>query len=163
MNIRVVLVAALTALSLSACVAYDADIPALYDDPALAALRVQDPFARDPFFVDPVYVLRYDRFGRPFYVSVVPTGPQRFGYWSRGNGRGPSAGGYVGRGRHKEQHTIEDARREPENRLPVDTNPNVGDQCQGENCDVNPPRDQRGDQPGAPVVNVNPDMSVLER
>jgi hypothetical protein len=28
---------------------------------------------------------------------------------------------------------------------------------------VEPPRDQRGDQPGAPVVNVNPDMSVLER
>ena len=68
MNIRVVLVAALTALSLSACVAYDADNPALYDDPALAVLRVQDPFARDPFFVDPVYVLRYDRFGRPFYI-----------------------------------------------------------------------------------------------
>jgi hypothetical protein len=158
MKMRSVGMAVFAALSLSACVAYDVDNPALYDDPALAARRAQDPFARDPFFADPVYVVRYDRFGRPFYVPVAPTGPQRFGYWGGGIGRGPYAGGYGGRGRHKDRPRNEDVQRGPEDRLPVDPNRNVRDECQGENCAVQTPVEQ----PRDPVIDTIPDMSARE-
>jgi hypothetical protein len=167
MKLRTVMAAAFAALSLSACVAYDADNPALNDDPAVAARRAQDPFARDPFFDDPVYVLRYDRFGRPFYVPVAPTGPERYGYWGGGIGRGPSAGGYGGRGRHKEQHRIEDAQRGPGNGMQVDPNRNIREECQDENCGLKPigdqQGDQKGDQPRDPVSDANQDLSARAR
>ena len=157
MKLRTLISATLAALSLGACVAYDADNPALYDDPTLAARRTQDPFARDPFFADPVYVVRYDRFGRPFYVPVAPESIPRRGSWGGGFGGG---GGYGGPARAKQRMTIEDAQYESVNGLRVDANRYVRDECHGENnCDVKASSKKLGD----PDAGAHKDLIVRYR
>lgn len=160
-SLRQLMFAALGAASLSGCVAYDMDNPALYDDPALARRANVDPFANDPFFDRAEYVVRYDRFGRPFYVRrfdgaiiAVPPGP---GF---GPGYGGGYGGPVIVDRPKRRMTIEDAQYESVNGQRIDANRYVRDECDGENnCDVKASNKKFGD----PDVGAHKDLIVRYR
>jgi Galactose binding lectin domain len=157
MTMRTVLAAVIAAASLSACVAYDMDNPALYDDPARAARVNADPFARDPFAGEVGYVVRYDRFGRPVYVPVAPDRYYGGGYYGGGYGR-PER--HERHDRPKRRMTIEDAQYESVNGQRIDANRYVRDECDGENnCDVKASNKKFGD----PDVGAHKDLIVRYR
>lgn len=141
----------LAAMSLSGCVAYDMDNPALYDDPRRVAGQ-----SYDPFFDGPEYTVRYDRYGRPFYVRRDPSPFFGGGYYNGGYGRGD----YGRPDRPKRRMTIEDAQYESVNGKRVDANRYVRDECDGENnCDVKATNKKFGD----PDVGAHKDLIVRYR
>jgi hypothetical protein len=157
--LRTYVLALVGAVSLSGCVVYDADNPALYDDPDLARRAVPDPFYNDPFRNDPFfnrsdYVIQYDRYGRPFIVRLydgaivgVPAGPGYGGSYGYGRGYDRSGRGDRDR-RRKDKDRDDDDRRD----RPITGNPggNPGGQAGG-NMNLNP-----GGDGVAPAPNFDP-------
>ncbi|MDX2145078.1 MAG: hypothetical protein SFV19_17115 [Rhodospirillaceae bacterium] len=137
-----VLLSAIVLLSVSGCVAYDMDNPALYDDPNVAYR--DDPYAVDPFYGDPFFA-GYRDSRRPYYGR-----PRGYGYY-----------GYeVSPSRPKERMIIEDAQYESVNGRRVDANRYVRDECHGENnCDVKASNKIFGD----PDVGARKDLVVRYR